>query len=218
MISNKLVWDTVGIVQLVERWLVDSVVAGSSPAVHLLRLPLIPIYPFLDFGGRVYKKYSLKVTDPFKNFSPFLIWLTRDICIRFSLNFDWYNNLTIWFANFEYIDDLQHRIEVFFLEGALIDYLQKKMFDRWAKQFLVFSVLIYNERYLFERISRFLLDSFLWPLKENFATDVFSLSWSVYPVIYSFFFLFIWFNIVYLLLFICGNASINFALVFSFFV
>ena len=51
-------------------------------------------------------------------------------------------------------------------EGLFIDFLQKKVLDNWVKKFLISSSYLFNERMIFEKIIRFYLDFFIWPLHK----------------------------------------------------
>lgn len=48
-------------------------------------------------------------------------------------------------------------------DGLLIDFLQKKILDKWIKQFLINSANIFNERILFKFIIKFYMDFVLLP-------------------------------------------------------
>ena len=48
-------------------------------------------------------------------------------------------------------------------DGLIIDFLQKKILDKWIRQFLITSSNIFNERVLFKFIVKFYIDFVLWP-------------------------------------------------------
>ena len=51
-------------------------------------------------------------------------------------------------------------------DGLLIDFLQKKLLDKWLRQFLINSANIFNERLVFKFIIKFYIDFVLIP--QNF--------------------------------------------------
>ena len=48
-------------------------------------------------------------------------------------------------------------------DGLILDFLQKKILDKWIRQFLITSSNIFNERILFKFIVKFYIDFVLWP-------------------------------------------------------
>lgn len=48
-------------------------------------------------------------------------------------------------------------------DGLIIDFLQKKVVDKWMRRFLVCSSYIFSERTLFQFVVRFYIDSVVWP-------------------------------------------------------
>ena len=48
-------------------------------------------------------------------------------------------------------------------DGLIIDFLQKKILDKWIRQFLINSSNIFNERIIFKFIIKFYIDFVLWP-------------------------------------------------------
>lgn len=48
-------------------------------------------------------------------------------------------------------------------EGLLIDWLQKRIFDKWVRRFLVHSAYLVSERVLFDLVVRFYIDYVVWP-------------------------------------------------------
>lgn len=65
--------------------------------------------------------------------------------------------------------------EKIWLEGLLIDWLQKSIFDKWTKRFLVHSHL-FSERIVFDVVVRFYIDNVIWPLHKNLVFDFKSVS------------------------------------------
>ena len=48
-------------------------------------------------------------------------------------------------------------------DGLLIDFLQKKVADKWIRRFLICSSYLFSERVLFKFVVRFYIDSIVWP-------------------------------------------------------
>lgn len=48
-------------------------------------------------------------------------------------------------------------------DGLIIDFLQKKILDKWIRQFLINSSNIFNERIVFKFVIKFYMDFLLWP-------------------------------------------------------
>lgn len=48
-------------------------------------------------------------------------------------------------------------------EGLLVDWLQKKVFDKWVRRFLVHSAYLVSERVVFDIFVRFYIDYVIWP-------------------------------------------------------
>ena len=53
-------------------------------------------------------------------------------------------------------------------DGLLIDFLQKKVLDKFIRRFLVCSSYLYSERVVFRFVVRFYVDYVVWP-STNFA-------------------------------------------------
>jgi len=52
-------------------------------------------------------------------------------------------------------------------EGLLIDFLQKKVIDKWTRSFLITSSYLVNERLFFDWVVRFYMELVLWPGYRN---------------------------------------------------
>jgi hypothetical protein len=48
-------------------------------------------------------------------------------------------------------------------DGMLIDFLQKKVADRWVRTFVIYSGYLFNERFVFDFVVRFYIDYVIWP-------------------------------------------------------
>jgi hypothetical protein len=56
-------------------------------------------------------------------------------------------------------------------EGLLIDWLQKKVFDKWVRRFLVHSSYLVSERVVFDVFVRFYIDYVVWPMHRGSIFD-----------------------------------------------
>ncbi len=61
-------------------------------------------------------------------------------------------------------------------DGLLLDFLQKKWADNWTKKFLVYSSYLFNERLVFDKVTRFYLDLVIWPMHRFSIFEVNSVS------------------------------------------
>ena len=68
---------------------------------------------------------------------------------------------TIFLKRYYTINDL------IWQDGFLIDFLQKKVVDKWVRKFLVFSAYLFNERLVFDWVVRFYIDLVLWPGRRS---------------------------------------------------
>jgi len=59
---------------------------------------------------------------------------------------------------------LYYRInDLMWQDGLLIDFLQKKVADKWIRRFLVCSSYLFSERVMFKFVVRFYIDFVVWP-------------------------------------------------------
>lgn len=88
-----------------------------------------------------------------------LIWLLiEDDVRRFELNMiDSFITSFFFLRNYYILNDL------IWLDGFLIDFLQKKVVDKWVRKFLIFSAYLFNERVVFDYLVRFYIDLVIWP-------------------------------------------------------
>jgi len=78
-------------------------------------------------------------------------------------------------------------------EGLLLDFLQKKSSDIWLKKFLIYTSYLFNEKYLFEKITRFFINFFIIPSHKFFIFEINNVSnllfFNVFFFIFFLFFL-----------------------------
>lgn len=56
-------------------------------------------------------------------------------------------------------------------DGLMIDFLQKLSFNRWVQSFIIGTIMLFNDKFLFEKPSRFLLNNLAKPLQTRFFFD-----------------------------------------------
>ena len=66
--------------------------------------------------------------------------------------------------------------EKIWLEGLLVDWLQKSIFDKWVRRFLIHSSYLFNERVVFDIIVRFYIDYVIWATHLTSICDFKSIS------------------------------------------
>jgi len=76
-------------------------------------------------------------------------------------------------------------------DGMLIDFLQKKVVDRWVRTFVIYSGYLFNERVVFDFVVRFYIDYIIWPTYRTsiyeFNNVAATLSWTLFLMILFFF-------------------------------
>lgn len=129
----------------------------------------------------------------FKLFS-FYNYFTFNI---FSLKKDMLNNFltkTYFLSNYFILNDL------IWQEGLLIDFLQKKITDNWVKKFLIYSAYLFNERLVFDKVTRFYLDLIIWPLHKLFIFEFNNVGHTLFINVFFFIFSFFIISFLFLLL------------------
>ena len=90
-------------------------------------------------------------------------------------------------------------------DGLLIDFLQKKVVDKWIRRFLVHSSYIFNERSLFEFVVKFYIDTIIWPFSKTAVFDFSNVSWILLGLISGFIVLVLLLTINYIYIIILLN-------------
>ena len=70
--------------------------------------------------------------------------------------------LTLAVHNTRFLTNYYSTNEKIWLEGLLIDWLQKSLFDKWLNRFLIHSSYLFSERVIFDFTVRFYLDYVIW--------------------------------------------------------
>lgn len=102
----------------------------------------------------------------------------KNIFIYFSLSF---LNKINFLTNYYTLNDL------IWQEGLLFDFLQKKIVDNWIKKFLIYSAYLFNERLVFDSLTRFYLNFFIWPMHKFFFFEANNISNTLFLNLFFFF-------------------------------
>lgn len=65
--------------------------------------------------------------------------------------------------NFLFLPTYYSRNENLWVDGFLIDFLQKKSVDLWLRKFVIYTGFLFSERLLFDAVIRLYLDVLIWP-------------------------------------------------------
>ena len=71
--------------------------------------------------------------------------------------------LTGLVSSLSYLPHYYRINDLMWQDGLLIDFLQKKVADKWVRRFLVCSSYLYSERVVFKFVVRFYIDYVVWP-------------------------------------------------------
>jgi len=94
---------------------------------------------------------------------------------------------------------LYYRInDLIWQDGMLIDFLQKKVADKWIRRFLVCSSYLFSERVLFKFVVRFYIDYVIWPSTTKSLFEFSSVSLMLSAVLLTIMLLVLSFHILYL--------------------
>jgi small-conductance mechanosensitive channel len=83
-------------------------------------------------------------------------------------------------------------------DGLLIDFLQKKILDKWIRRFLVYSSYLFSERVLFEFVVRFYVDFIVWPYTAVSALEFSNVSLTLMGLISAILAIILLFNLNYI--------------------
>jgi hypothetical protein len=73
------------------------------------------------------------------------------------------NTLTNFLESFIFLRNYYILNDLIWQDGFLIDFLQKKVADKWMRKFLIYSAYLFNERLVFDYVVRFYIDLIIWP-------------------------------------------------------
>jgi hypothetical protein len=123
---------------------------------------------------------------------------------RYSqFNFFLLNKLQIknFTNNYSYFYKFINLNDFVWQEGLMIDFLQKKIADNWIKKFLVYSSNLFNDRLVFDKIIKFYLILFVWPLGKIFFVDAGNVSHLLSFFIFTF--IIVYLILIFFLILIC---------------
>lgn len=87
-------------------------------------------------------------------------------------------------------------------DGLLIDFLQKKVADKWIRRFLVSSSYLFSERVLFTFVTRFYIDFVVWPLTTLTSFEFINLASTLNAILFVIALVVVTLNLNYLFLFL----------------
>lgn len=73
------------------------------------------------------------------------------------------NLLATFIESFYFVRSYYILNDVIWQDGFLIDFLQKKVVDKWVRKFVIYSGYLFNERLVFDYVVRFYIDLVVWP-------------------------------------------------------
>ena len=87
--------------------------------------------------------------------------------------------------------------ELLWQEGLLIDFLQKKLIDKWTRRFLILTAYVINERFFYDWVYRFYISLFIWPGHKFFIFEFSSIGQTLFILVllstFTFLLLVLWY-------------------------
>lgn len=112
------------------------------------------------------------------------ISLINDVLTNFIESF-------IFLRNYYILNDL------IWQDGFLIDFLQKKVVDKWMRKFLIYSAYLFNERLVFDYVVRFYIDLIVWPTYKVNIYEFNNVSSTLLITLFLLIILFLIFSLMY---------------------
>lgn len=128
-----------------------------------LKTPLIKPLPS-------WRRFVLLVMDKFSNF------LYKYTVLQQTRTHLWNITLESLTDNFFFLKKYYRLNDLIWQDGFLIDFLQKKVADRWVRTFIIYSGYLFSERFLFDIVVRFYIDFIIWPTYNNSLYEFSSVS------------------------------------------
>jgi len=100
--------------------------------------------------------------------------------------------------NFYFLRNYYILNDLIWQDGFLIDFVQKKIIDKWTRKFLIYSGYLFNERVLFDYAVRFFIDLVIWP---GYSVNIYEFNNVASTLLITIFLLIITFLIISLLYF-----------------
>lgn len=185
------------------RWLVLSVIGWVVGLFLLVKsLPKLPFivkqfvtlalfpayvtYGLITYFYRVYNNMDLRypIIKPLPSGKRFVLLVSEKLLetlyshlllqkTRFKL---WNLFLETLTDNFYFLKKYYRLNDLLWQDGFLIDFLQKKVADRWVRTFIIYSGYLFSERFLFDFVVRFYIDFIIWPTYSNSLYEFNSIS------------------------------------------
>ena len=73
----------------------------------------------------------------------------------------------IYLSKCLFITSYYVRSENLWNDGYLFDFLQKKTFDSWIRQFVIYTGFLFSERFVFDIVTRLYIDNIVWPMHSK---------------------------------------------------
>lgn len=154
--------------------------------VILALFPAYVTYGLVTYFYRVYNNMSLRypIIKPLPSGKRFVLLVSEKLLetlyshlllrkTRFKL---WNLFLETLTDNFYFLKKYYRLNDLIWQDGFLIDFLQKKVADRWVRTFIIYSGYLFSERFLFDFVVRFYIDFIIWPTYSNSLYEFNSIS------------------------------------------
>jgi len=90
--------------------------------------------------------------------------------------------IEVFFSKTYFLVTYFQRNELIWQEGLLLDFLQKKVIDKWTRKFLIISTYLVNERLFFDWVIRFYVDLVIWPGHRNTIFEFLSIGTTLFAL------------------------------------
>ena len=107
------------------------------------------------------------------------------------------NVLTNFLESFIFLRNYYILNDLIWQDGFLIDFLQKKVVDKWMRKFLIYSAYLFNERLVFDYVVRFYIDLIVWPTYRINIYEFNNVSSTLLVTLFLLIVLFLIFSLVY---------------------
>ena len=108
------------------------------------------------------------------------------------------SNVTSFVTKSAFLSSYYRLNNLMWQDGLLVDFLQKKVVDKWIRRFLVCSSYLFSERVLFAFVVRFYIDFVVWPSTASAPFDFSSVSALLTATLAALIAIILLFNINYL--------------------
>ena len=79
------------------------------------------------------------------------------------------------------------RNENLWVDGFLLDFLQKKTVDLWTRQYVIHTGFLFSEKLVFDNVVRIYIDNIIWPMHRISAFESSSIGGMINTVIFIYF-------------------------------